>query len=78
MLARRAVYILVHFVAVPCKTTTSNDPIIGFCGESEHRTVNFSFLHLKLKAVTMNSTVCLHINYRVSGDGSQIGKVNPH
>ena len=38
-----AFYILEHFFAVPCKTTTSNDQIIGFCGEHEHGTVNFSF-----------------------------------
>ena len=43
----RAFYILVHFFAVLCKTTTWNDQILGFLENVvEHTTVNFSFSFL--------------------------------
>ena len=43
----RAFYILVNFFSVPFKTATSNDQIIGFCGEREHTTINILFSILR-------------------------------
>ena len=47
----RALYILVHLFAAPCKTTTSNDKIIGFVDTDDGL---FSFLYLNLKAIRTN------------------------
>ena len=46
----RAFYVLVHFFAVPCKTITSNDQIIGFV-----ENVNTRRLNLNGKAIPSNS-----------------------
>ena len=43
-----AFYILVHFFAVPCKTTTLNDQIIGFVEKMNTRRLIFlSLFELK-------------------------------
>ena len=58
----RMFYILVHFFAVPCETTTSNDTTIGFLGESEHTVANFlSVFELKSHPYKLGSwTIQLH------------------
>ena len=50
----RASDVLAHFVAVLCKTTTSNYKIIGFAENVNTRSY-FSFLYLNLKAIPTNS-----------------------
>ena len=51
----RAFNILVHFFAVLCKTSASNDLKIISFAENVNTTVNFFVFYLNLIAVTMNS-----------------------
>ena len=55
-LAARAFSILVHFFAVPCKTTTLNDKIRSFAEKVKTPDGQFSFLYSNLKARSINST----------------------
>ena len=49
----RAIYIFVHFFAVYCKTTTSNDQIKGFVGNMNTQRLIILFCLFELKKLSL-------------------------